>query len=212
MKQKQKLLEPKSWLTKDQNQRLIKAFEDQTIEHKLAIEDKRPPFEALELEYLKKKEELELVYKNLKDDEASLQFLTAILFGKRPEQILHVVRPTSHLDTKQKPPRVSWTIIAKEVLLEANRFMSLDDLFSTLQARNLQVQHLLKMKPLSYVRSNLYLTLYGAAVDNKTKTFAFYNKKFGMAIWMSEDGVAPLPPYMKEFMFANKDKTGTDEV
>lgn len=105
---------------------------------------------------------------------------------------IRVIRQTSHLDKPAKlRTRIMWQKYAAEILKEADRFMTLADLFSTIQARD-------------YVK-NPDEKLFRMAIE-KVKTrpdsdIKFYKDKLGLASWFN--GETPFPHFIKDFMYAN---------
>lgn len=191
---------------------LIKRTESDIADDKIRLSQIEPQFKDIEINYLKELKEITEIRDVLREDENLLRNLTAIKSGKKPSEIQHLLRPTSHVDEKQliktnrrmkEGEKFKWTKLAKEVLLTANRFMSKEDIFSTIVTNNPELTRLEQTRDsqLAKHRGNFWITLSGNIKDNITPTFCIYREKIGIVAWLSEDKHTPIPMYIKDFMY-----------
>lgn len=184
-------------LTENQTKRLINALEEQIIEHKLKLEQYIEPFKELEKLYLSDKARIECIQQELTDDESTLQLLSTIRTGKVQERI---IRTSSHLKAKIKKPhatRFAWGSWTVSILNNADRFMLIDEVFSTLVNKHVEVTNRINETSAGYVKANYKETIKGSLQKGKLVVF---KEKIGLKAWMQDDNL-PLPSYIKEFMY-----------
>ena len=204
-------------LNKSQNERLISLLEIGTTEARNQIQnfevreiEFKGTFKEFENKYLKDREVLEGLKKTIADDEGSIKLLKGMLTNTSPENVRHILRPTSHLDEVHKKEkrkfrqRILWGLLTKETLLKANRFLTQDQIIDTLISTNSEVAKLYERKGRGYLKSNWQVSV--LAIINKggksQNGIIIYKEKIGLQEWTQND--IPKAEFMTAFVFANE--------
>jgi len=187
-------------MSRNHLERLITRSEGFIQEAIAAMEAVRPDLDQARLMYeelLQKYRESEILKV---EEEKVLDVLVRHRNGYKSSQEIRLLRTTTHLKKKPKvdengqPLRIPWSELAIEVLLDANRFMSGDDIFETIVFRNEEMKAWDKRTNSKYKWGVVHTILKG-------KQFVTYDHLVGLPEWV-DNNKRPDPKYLAQFMVA----------
>jgi len=187
-------------MSRNHLERLISRSEGFIQESIAAMEAVRPDLDsarAMYEELLQKYREAEILKV---EEEKVLDVLVRHRNGYKSSQEIRLLRTTTHLKKKPKvdengqPLRIPWSELAIEVLLDAKRFMSGDDIFVTIVSRNKEMEAWDKRTNSKYKWGVVHTILKG-------KQFVTYDHLVGLPEWV-DGNKRPDPKYLAQFMMA----------
>jgi hypothetical protein len=188
-----------SVLDKESAEMWIGMLESKTAGIMLEIHSQQPNYEEAKQLFETEKAKLDSLQADYDRDKKLLDFLLAYRNNEKPGTAYRVRRNTSNLEhpAKEKParrPRTNWQEMGVLILKEAHRFMTVDDLFTTMV-------HRFKIKDDKETRAALLNALHKINERLKAGTgeIGLHAKKFGLKDWFDENMV-PKSNFLKDFI------------